>query len=565
MRKPEELHIYDSGLDEVERGEFTYTSVAETIRTWAQDPYGKKVFDFVSQTYGIPADKVRRVFADGGMGEYLAHKDQGRYIGMVSTQILRPSYYFMESAKIVADAAKRGIPTAFMVLEYPDDKFVAFNGDKKTAFGKIEFPVGIKEKTAKGGKVEKEIETVEIEIRPIGIRHDDGTIQRIRRIDEASGFRCDQIMIQIVDAKGPNKQPYTMVVDGVKREEVITDGKGKVIGSKTHKQKTTQTQYEAALGFTIPHLPKQRTTLDGVDVFNGIDREGITITEFYKILWSRTIDSMRKTGQLPSEDDMPMFFVDMKHFYSTLAKHADVPENVRTLLRFDSYKNLLIDVLELDASTAEALIAQGETAIVAYLNAHDLRIQNGLLVHTNGMMDSGSYYPLQVAAADVYPECSTHGDPKFINKLKRAQKVRKAAGFPETQVQIPHIYTPALEKYTVHPTGKIFTDKPEKDPREVELAQQIEAIHKTPGVDKREKQAASAHLYVEVKKLQGDAHARFIEKLMILDDKSYTPIGYIEPPDITDVHNQLVEGIDEAVIHPAVQHAIEQTRKAHTV
>ena len=87
---------------------------------------------------------MSQVLNDAGMQGYLEAKAQGKFVAMVSTQILKPTYYYLSNAFALAELARSGIPTALIVGEYPQDKFHPANADKRSAFGKIDFPVGIK-------------------------------------------------------------------------------------------------------------------------------------------------------------------------------------------------------------------------------------------------------------------------------------------------------------------------------------------------------------------------------------------------------------------------------------
>ncbi len=566
------LHSMEPQLPEVvfhapherkDSGAIEYTTVPVAIEQWAKDPHGEQKIAFLSHAYGIPPTDVRRVLEKAGMQEYLRYKSEGRMIGMVATQIFKPSHYFVENAKMLTELHKRGVPTALMAFDYGQDRYSTRNSDKVTAFGKVEFPVGVEEIHQPDGSISKKMKTIKIELRPTGIRHDDETIHRINSINQADGYRCDQIIVEIVDAKGPNNQSYTEVIDEKKTEETQKDSSGKKTGSKVHTTRTTRVYYQAALGVEIPHLVNTRTTVDGKEVyFDGIDNNAITLTDFYRELWKKTISHMRDIGELPSEEEMPMFFVDMQHLYKTLGENAKPPEEVVERLQFSSHEQILKKVLLLSDTEADTLLAEGDDAIATYLAQRDLFLKDGLLYHENGMMQSGSYYPVQAGWPDLYLECSSCGGDKFVGQLQRAQQVRHDFGLPEVEVRLPDAEVKELEMWVIHPSDNIVKVEVEKHPEERELAEQIRELKvngQTNGLTKKEIKEKNAPKEERIENLRAEALQAYMQQ--VKDRRNLSPIAYVEPDIIIAVHAHLAEGIDEAIQKPEVQRTIKKLTK----
>src|SRR5690348_10933249 len=64
-----------------DRGEIHYSTTADTILRWAEDPHGENTFRFMSDAYGIPAPQLPQVLEEMGLGEYLKAKEEGRMVG----------------------------------------------------------------------------------------------------------------------------------------------------------------------------------------------------------------------------------------------------------------------------------------------------------------------------------------------------------------------------------------------------------------------------------------------------------------------------------------------------
>jgi len=506
-----------------DKGAIHYISVAETIKQWEKDPHGQHVFDFLSRGYNLDTEQVGPVLEKAGMEEYLKYKQEGRFIGMAATQILRPSYYFLANAKMLNEIHKKGIPTAFMILEYPQDTYFSENSDKKTAFGKIEFPVGVEEIIDKDGNLIQKVKTTSIELRPTAIRHDDGTIQRISTIHQANGFRIDQILVQVTDAHGPDGQSYKIIEEEEKTSE----------GNKVNIKKRAKVHYAGALGFAVEGLTNERTTINNTEVYDGINRDSLSLTDFYRLLWKQTVAHLRESGELPTEEEMPMFFVDMTKLYTTLAKETTPHPDIVKKLKFDSEENIATYVLAEDASISPA----------DALEKHRLKIENGFLIHENGMMTSAAYYPLQVAWPDLYMECSSCGGEKFVDNLERAQEVREEYDLPITEVRLPDQEFPEMERYTIHPTGKYAPLYQKTDRRAIELAEALRKVKeaaKESGASKKDTQQAIAPFVQELAQRKKITAETLRQKLEILDASEFLQVGYIEPKIVTIVHNELL-------------------------
>ncbi len=269
-----------------DHGELHYTTTSEAISRWAEDPHGIKKFDFMSQAYGIPPEKLSKTLSDMGLGEYVKAKKEGRMVGMISTQILKPTYYFMANALLLGHLTQEhGIPTALMVGTYESDLFFPNNSDKTNAFGNIEFPIDLDPVTHK-------LNSVRVRLVPVGLKQPDGSMRPISSINDASGQQCDRIMVRVAAATDP-------------KDKQFPTGKAE----KTAVPHSDDAEYFtlAALGIHIP-------------------QEEISLTDFYKQMWIHTVNALREKGELPSEKDMPMFFAKAETMYHVLGQVARPPE-----------------------------------------------------------------------------------------------------------------------------------------------------------------------------------------------------------------------------------------------
>ncbi|NTU47090.1 hypothetical protein HGA88_05680 [Candidatus Roizmanbacteria bacterium] len=485
-----------------------YTTVENTIDEWAEDPHGERKLRGVAQIYGIPQEKIEQVLEEGGMGAYLRSLAEGRMVSMVSTQILRPTPYFLASVITAAEAVKKGIPSAVMLLEYPEDRFTTRNSDKMEAFGVQRFTVGYDD--TNGIPTPR---TVSLNVQPWGIRDDEmGTIRKISKIGEAEGKRCDQIMISIKDIKGPWNN------------DVGTLG--------------------AALGIDF-------------DL-----EQPISLTDFYRALWIRTIASLRERGYLPSEEKLPMCFINMKQAYTTIAAEASPPQIVQETLRMDTPEHILTGPLGVNNEEAKKILMQ-EHGFEEYLSTKGVKHQNGLLVGMDGMPISASYYPAQLVWPHMYIECSSCGGEQFTNNLERAQKVRDLYGLPDGEVHNPHTEVPELEQYLVHPTGIYFngrkrdyTDEESKTTQA--LRQKISELQthmkKANHAQRAEINQQIQGLSAQIREVQSAVLAEYMERIAHKNGPDYersTNLGL--PVEVVQVYYQFAQGVDNALKDEKVQ------------
>lgn len=474
---PEDLGIRIAvGSERKDKGAISYTSVAETIRNWRNDPFGDNNFEYLASVFGLDKGNVRSELSSIGLEEYAKAKNEGRYVAMVATQILKPSYYFLTNPIILGQIAKRGIPTALMVIEYPEDKFFSGNDDKRDAFGTQHFVI----------EQDGQTKDLTLKIEPKAIARDDGSIIEIENINQANGYRCDQILVEVSDARGPAGQSYSYRKENGKRA----------------------TREDAVLGYAT-----------------GQDSGLISVTDLYKEMWTKTIESLRKNGTLPQEDEMPMFFVDGKNLYSQLAQVASIPKDVRqqihTTCPEDVAQNILSDEDENNLTLLE----------------------NGMLINQEGMMDPSCYYLAQTAFPDLYIECSSCGGDKFVNKIKRTQDVRASYGLPEAEVHLPHEYVEELEKLCIHPTG-LYADVNSKLPEDMrDLVEQITELQEqrdSNAISKRQyrKQAKSLK-----EKLQQKTHQKQIEfeRFLAEDELINSESRPTLPASVASIYRYLLE------------------------
>ena len=161
-----------------ESPEIHYTTVTKAVEEYKNDPHGRRKFSFLQNAYGI--NNIPSILETAGMGDYLQYKQEGRMIGLVATQILRPNFYFLSNAIVLNELAKNGLPTALMVFEYPEDIFLTRNHDKKDAFGWQEYYLGEKQ-------------SVKVNVRPDRLQSKSFPLGSL---DGASNWPCNQIMVK---------------------------------------------------------------------------------------------------------------------------------------------------------------------------------------------------------------------------------------------------------------------------------------------------------------------------------------------------------------------------------
>ena len=183
MSNEQGIHFHEP-TERKDGGLINYTSVPAAIDNWRQDWFGNKAMRFLNDAYGINSHSG--ILEAAGMKEYLQYKQEGRFIGFVAAQILKPSFYYLSNAIILGQLAKRGIPTALMVFEYSQDPFLSRNPDKRGALGNIEFYLNEKQ-------------SVRVKVDPIGLKNQQVPI---RTMNEADGFPCQEVLVDISDSSG---------------------------------------------------------------------------------------------------------------------------------------------------------------------------------------------------------------------------------------------------------------------------------------------------------------------------------------------------------------------------
>jgi len=549
-RVNEDLLFQDERKD---NGLMKYTTISETIRAWADDPYGTKTLDFASWAYGIPREHIESVFDQAGMSEYLRAKQEGRFVSMVATQILKPTHYYLSNLLANAELSRMGIPTAVLIMDCPSDIFHKDNPDKGGAFGKIKFPVPYvpeepivldhedfkprpkKEKKEEDKSLWKPSGVIEIDIQPYAIRHDDGRIQLITSVNEADGYRCDQILIQITDAKGPQNMRFSSELQG--------EG-----------YRIKESHLEAALGISIPYVNNRKLIpTDGNYAVENAENS-ISLTDFYRILWTESITNMRNQGILPSEEEMPIIYTDAQQIYTTFAEHANPPEEVKAQLRFQSEEDVVSDVLGIEGDDRYADAS-------TMLRDNNLQLKNGVLVHPNGMMDPASYYPVHVAIPDLYLECSSCGGPKFVGKLRRAQELREIANIPNKQVRLPDNFIAELEEYMVHPGSWV-------DVRRVTRPYDVELAEANYTFEHIRSQVGKGYTVEDKNRAYDEVHAVRQKGNKVIDDILYgRRNGYaiekntfLIPEPVNVMYRHMFTGVPEMVFSPRVQSVVQLLR-----
>lgn len=541
-------------MERWDKGAMKYGSVPEAIKNWAADPYGKAKLEFISAAYGISKNNLHQVLIEAGLENYLDHKASGRMVGMVSAQILRPTYYLMANALALAELSRRGIPTAMMVSEYPQDRFEVKNPDKRYAFGKVELPLG----KVQVSKEREELLTVQLKLQPYGIRHDDGAIVRIGKLQDANGYRCEQVLVRVADARIKGTSYSTVYYHEQDFSPDYT--------------KTIRVFSEAVLGMKIAGLVEDHR-MNGKSEFIDVMEtpEVISVTDFYRVLWKQTIETLRGTGDLPTEAEMPMFFVDAQHMYTTLAAHARPSAEALDIMALSTPQRVLREVLHLSPVSAGTILSI-DGAYSAYLESRGLRqAENGLLLRSNGMMDPASFYPAQAAWPDLYLECSSCGGHYLVERLRRAQMVRHFFGLPESQVRVPDIEVHELEAFMIHPTGKVLVGG-ERSAQAIELIAELRSLTNSPlhnsasnSTDSELRRSARRRhrqLMAEIAAARATESAHLNTKMVAMDDfKIYRAFV---PGVIASVYRKMfVEEIDDAVLD-VVSRATSQVCRENT-
>ena len=530
-----------------DHGAVEYTTVAEAIRHWAEDPFGERTFNFLANAYGIPRDRLTEVLYEAGMQGYLQAKAEGRLVGMVSTQILKPTYYYLSNAFVLAELAKQGIPTALIIGEYPQDKFHPANADKRSAFGKIDFPVGIKEKRQADGTIVRELETVQIELRPYGVQHDDGSITRITRIEDAIGYRCEQVLVQVINARGAENQNYTKETS---YQMACSEGReAKITELETH--------YQAALGMQVDGLVNRRILVNKKEMNKTKIEDVISITDFYRILWMETIARLRKTGDLPPQEEMPIVIFNMPRLYTTIAKNAKPSKEFLNILALSSEKKILTEVLQLSSEEATTILAGGKASFDAYLAERDLvRRENGFLGHPNGMLDPNSYYPADMTWSDLQLVCLSCVESYFIDRIKRAQKAHKQFNLSRKQVRLPDVEVPQLEKYVVHPTGKYFRLQLAANAEVLKLQSEITKL-KDAKLSHSEYRKQIEQLTSQMNILRDQSKADYFNRIEAFLEADYAQSNLVLPDAVAATYKELLREIPGALRDAKVQEAIK--------
>lgn len=458
MEKEQKIHFHEPN-ERKDLGRINYTSVPTAIDNWRQDPFGNRALRFLNEAYGV--NPKSGILEQAGMAEYLQYKQEGRFIGFVAAQILKPTFYYLSNAIILGELAKRGIPTTLMVFEYPQDIFLSRNPDKRRAFGNIDFFVN-------------ERKSVQVKVNPIGIKNQP---LPIRTINDADGFPCQNVLIN---------------------------------------------HNGAALGIDIA--------------------DGLSLTDFYKILWQASIDRLRRQGILPPETQMPVFYVDMTKLYSTLAATAQPNAKLLDQLLFSRGKRPELFRLSGLASDFNDDDLPGTKLRFA---------PNGLLIQNNGMMDAASYYPLQTAWPDLYLECSSCGGDYFVEKLARAQQLKYDYGVPEVEIRLPDTEVPELENLCLHPSGRLvdFNLNPEWKKISDQIRSLADQLPKLPPEQVAQKMRLSPSDYqLKIKLIKQIKQLRIEQEQLFLQPQEYIrKISFSLPPAVEQVYNQLLSGVPEHV------------------
>jgi hypothetical protein len=262
---------------------------------------------------------------------------------------------------------------------------------------------------------------------------------------------------------------------------------------------------------------------------------------------------------------MPIVIFDMHRLYTTLAKNAKPSKEFLDILALSSEKKILTEVLQLSSEEAMTILASGQASFDAYLEERDLAsLENGLLAHTNGMLDPASYYPADMVWPDVELVCLSCAESYFVDRIKRAQKAHKQFNLSKKQVRLPDVEVPQLEKYVVHPTGKYFRLQLAANAEVLKLQSEITKL-KDAKLSRSEYRKQIEQLTTQMNILRDQSKADYFNRIEAFLEADYAQSNLVLPDPVAATYKELLREIPGAVKDAKVQEAIQvvKTVKRH--
>lgn len=369
----EELGI--SFMDPAE-GLLEYNTITGTLQHWENTTRnvnpthrGADVKMILNEYWGISPELAESCPA---LTEYWKQVKEGRFISMVAMQFNNPTPYFLTNvlqAAQIFHASDGKMPVSLMVMEYPDDMFSFKNGDKTGAlFGDIQIPY-----VDESGSVQ----IFNMDVTPDAvIKPYDADLRSGQEIigDAGVGHIVRTKEPVLIDGTISNKQraKYQKQFSGKPCEDLLLP-----VDAELYK----------ALNITVED---QYTTSEG---------NYVRSTDFYRALWQTSLNNLRQQGVIPSEEDLPIFYVDVRSLYTYMADNAKPSPD--------------------------------------FLRLHDW---DSLPRRSDGMMGGEAYYLIQPRWADMYIECSSCmcvNDPKYGAALPINDSMRANLGVKPTEVRLP--------------------------------------------------------------------------------------------------------------------------------
>ncbi|HRN69892.1 MAG TPA: hypothetical protein PLS49_01795 [Candidatus Woesebacteria bacterium] len=459
-RTLEQMNIEVTNMEEIPfADEVQYVTLGEAFQNYLQDPYGVNRRAFLQNAFGI--EDVSAFYKDAGLEEYENAKQKGACVGAIKSHTLQTTPYNILS-DIAANsliAQKYGVPTAIMAISYETDTFHT-SPEKMEAFGPQRYFIGY---DAKG----KEQFTT-VNVRATSVRESDGSIRNISVINEASGYSLKDIFITVTDP-----------LDAKNANASICDDEGNI-----------QEFLEVALGTTWEEILENKYS-------NESNPGMITVTQFHRVMFEKTLDRLRSLGYIPDAETMPIIYSDISKVSDSLLKHATRNESTLTTLGMSgSPQEMLAELLCTQPHEVDTIyeyvnnMSDAKTVKQAVMAHHDRlsdeetafmmdlpdSIANSVLIKklellglsfdsANGLLkrgktaDPGAYYPVFSSMLDI--DCTSLNEDSwfFTGKIKRCQNLQRQHKLPISTIRIPHNEIEDFDTIRVHPTGRIYDIK----------------------------------------------------------------------------------------------------------
>ncbi|CAN5116847.1 hypothetical protein BH09PAT2_BH09PAT2_04880 [soil metagenome] len=373
-----------------------YTTQEEAVENWFTNEHsapveerGAQVLKLLNDYWGISKETA---FNNPALQDYWKYTKEGRFIGMVAMQYDNPTPYYLTNLLNVAQIHKASggkVPVAFMTMEYPDDHFAPHNGDKATAlFQNLKIPYA---------QPNGEIAMWEAPLAPKAIIQREEDMRQGQTV--LSRMDSGNLLVQLDD--------YPVDAGRNKKEKYFKQFKG---GKKCN-DILFPADYDLAANLGID-INDQLVRLP-----DGSPTPYIRSTDLYRKIWNQSINNLRNSGFLPSEEEMPIYTVDALPLYTHFAQHAKPHSDFLSMMDWED-----------------------------------------IPLREDGMMRGSAYYLVQPRWGSVYHECSSCmclSNPNFAHALPRHDALRHNAGVNHTEVRLPDV---ELAPYDLENQTILFPD-----------------------------------------------------------------------------------------------------------